>query len=62
MLAESRIPESNRIRTDTNGEHDLRADAAWWRCRESNPQGLLARQDRFPKHIPVAGLQGIEPG
>ena len=27
-LAKSRIPESNRNRTDTNGEHDRRADAA----------------------------------
>lgn len=27
-LARSRIPESNRNRTDTNGEHDHRADAA----------------------------------
>lgn len=39
-LAWSRIPESNRNRTDTNGEHDLRADAA-----------LLVRQVRKELHL-----------
>lgn len=35
--------------------------ASRWRCRELNPQGLLARQNRVPTHIPVVEPAGIEP-
>lgn len=32
----------------------------WWRCRELNPQSLLAKQTSDPSHTP-AGPEGIEP-
>lgn len=45
--------ESNLDRSRTGGEHDHRAARAWWRCRELNPQNLLAKQVCVPTHIPV---------
>jgi hypothetical protein len=60
---ESRIPESNRNRTDTNGEHDRRADAAMrWSHWVTLPDVLRAKQNSSLLRLtPRAGLQGIAP-
>lgn len=64
-LAWSRIPESNRSRTDTNGEHDLRADAAVLVESPGNAPGRSACKAKQqpsasdPK-VEMAGRQRIE--
>ena len=42
-------------------EPALRPEAARWKCRESNPQGLLARKSHVPTHIPVVSGFAAEP-
>lgn len=61
--ARSRIPESNRNRTDTNGEHDRRADAAMLVESLGNaPRRPACKTEQQPSASdPEAGLQGIAP-
>ena len=54
-LAKSRIPESNRNRANTNGKHDLRADAATWRaCKDSNPCSGVLEAPLRPSLRPIS--------